>query len=241
MKYKVGDKVRVRSDLEVGKQYGNDNDSDKVYFVSGMKCHKGKIVTIQEIAYSAYRIKEDKWFWTDDMFEGKVVEDMDIEINKMIDEKVEEFRKQLIEETKKLVEEQKQKEKVFLKVGDKYWFISDIGTVSDTRWDNDNVDNQRLALENVFKTAEEAEFALEKLKVIAELKKFAESKDRRWDGVTNYCIIWDYDKYNGIGIDIVNNIRFKHNEIYFESKGKALEAIESVGEERVKKYYLEVE
>ena len=236
MKYKVGDKVRVRSDLEVGKQYGNSG----IYFVSGMECYKGRIVTIQEITcYKTYMIEEDGviYKWTDEMFEGEV-EDMDIEINKMIDEKIEEFRKQLIEEAKKLVEEQKQKEEVFPKVRDIYWFVNDCGGVTDTRWDNYVIDNNRLAIGNVFKTEEEAEFALEKLEVIAELRKFAESKDRKWNVRDyHYFINWDCDQAE---MFVDSNARWKHNEIYFESKEKAKEAIESVGEERIKKYYLEV-
>ena len=40
MKYKVGDKVRVRKDLEVGKRYGSD------IFVPDMKKYAGKTITL---------------------------------------------------------------------------------------------------------------------------------------------------------------------------------------------------
>lgn len=66
-KYKVGDKVRVRSDLEVGISYGIPN------FVGGMRKFLGKEVTISFVDYSddTYKIKEDDDFWwSDEMFEG---------------------------------------------------------------------------------------------------------------------------------------------------------------------------
>ena len=64
MKYKVGDKVRVREDLEVNKAYGEE------VFVSQMTPFKGKEVTISYIdSYGYYRIKEDSkgLRWTDEM------------------------------------------------------------------------------------------------------------------------------------------------------------------------------
>ena len=75
MKYKVGDKVRVREDLEADNWYG------KEIFVSGMGCLKGKIVTISKIRYDKYEIEEDNkiWWWTDEMFSGKISEDFSSE------------------------------------------------------------------------------------------------------------------------------------------------------------------
>ena len=71
MKYKVGDKVRVRSDLEVGKRYG------KHAFVYDMIKYSGKIVTIESVGESDYRIVEGIYSWTDEMFEP--VEEMSAE------------------------------------------------------------------------------------------------------------------------------------------------------------------
>ena len=65
MKYKVGDKVRVRSDLVVDKEYGVAN------FVCGMEHLKGKQVTIKKDDGTYYRIKEDDGVcaWTYEMLE----------------------------------------------------------------------------------------------------------------------------------------------------------------------------
>ena len=68
MKYKIGDKVLVRPDLEEGKKYGDD------VVMSDMLFFKGKIVTIEHVYHPyCYRIKEDpdQWHWTDEMFSEK--------------------------------------------------------------------------------------------------------------------------------------------------------------------------
>jgi hypothetical protein len=66
MKYKVGDKVRVRNDLVVNKTYG-----DGVWFRSDMARYKGQVVTISKVEDCFYNIKEDRccWSWIDEMFE----------------------------------------------------------------------------------------------------------------------------------------------------------------------------
>lgn len=63
MQYKVGDKVKVRSDLKVGKGYGEHA------FVHDMFKFVGKIVTIESVWKQGYRIEEDTYWWTDEMFE----------------------------------------------------------------------------------------------------------------------------------------------------------------------------
>jgi hypothetical protein len=67
MKYKVGDKVRVREDLIHGREYGGIT-----FYMDGCK---GKIVTISFVCSSNYyeiAEDEDKWNWTDEMFEDIV-------------------------------------------------------------------------------------------------------------------------------------------------------------------------
>lgn len=77
MKYKVGDKVRVKS-----KEWYDENQDTygnvpiKNYFVAGMSKWCGKEVTIDAVYDDSYRIKEDnnEWLWTNEMFEDGVVE-----------------------------------------------------------------------------------------------------------------------------------------------------------------------
>ena len=71
MKFKVGDKVKVRKDLKVNERYGVD------FFVEDMKRFRGKIVTIFSVRESLekYKIAQDAYGrnWTDEMFEDEIV------------------------------------------------------------------------------------------------------------------------------------------------------------------------
>jgi uridine phosphorylase len=79
MKYKVGDKVRVRSDLYDDGIYGGYDFSEE------MERYKGKIVTIistgRDCERDYYEIEEDdtKYAWTDEMFEGLEEEELTAE------------------------------------------------------------------------------------------------------------------------------------------------------------------
>ena len=73
MKYKIGDKVRVRDDLEIGKWYSMNNRTFSDFVNSKMITFKGKEVTIlADNCFGMYQIKEDngEYHWTDEMFSG---------------------------------------------------------------------------------------------------------------------------------------------------------------------------
>lgn len=70
-KYKVGDKVKVRSDLKHLAKYGG------VGVLKQMCDLRGKTVTIKNAVttgsgLNVYDIDESYWYWTDEMFEGLV-------------------------------------------------------------------------------------------------------------------------------------------------------------------------
>ena len=73
MKYKVGDKVKVRSDLEKNKGYGG------WYASESMVKMRGEIVTIRGVGSSAYELEENDLMWTDEMFEGLADEELTAE------------------------------------------------------------------------------------------------------------------------------------------------------------------
>lgn len=96
-------------------------------------------------------------------------------------------------------------------------------------------------MESIFEsdTKEEAEFALERLKVIHELKQFAEPKNTVWD-FTEYHYIICYD-YTGDRINYGCSSIMKYFDINFATEEMARKAVEAVGEDRIKKYYFGVE
>ena len=117
---------------------------------------------------------------------------------------------------------------------DKYYHISSDGIIRPFFWDGDEYDIRAMDMGNCYKTREEAEFEVERRKVMTELKKFAKDFVA---GERNYCIVWDF--YAG-EIYIGHRVLSKDNNLVFESEEKAQEAIKAIGEERVKKYILGV-
>lgn len=71
MKYKVGDKVKVRSDLKTSVLYGS------LYAVAEMI--KKKIVTITYVYDDCYKVVEDDYAWTDEMLEGLAEDELTAE------------------------------------------------------------------------------------------------------------------------------------------------------------------
>lgn len=145
--------------------------------------------------------------------------------------------KDLQEEIEKLKKEEA-KELTWPKYGDTYWSINATGSISSDTWRGYHSDRGCLSIGNVFHSEEEAEFAWERLKVIAELKKFAEPEDMTWDRI-NFHYVLEYD-YNTETIYIDWYGVYRNSGIHFESEEKALEAIKAVGSHRIIKYYLGV-
>lgn len=71
MKYKVGDEVKVRSDLKISVLYDGLCAIDEML--------KKEIVTIAYVYDGYYRVVEDEYKWTDEMFEGLVEDELTAE------------------------------------------------------------------------------------------------------------------------------------------------------------------
>lgn len=109
-------------------------------------------------------------------------------------------------------------------------------------WDNDSLDDNLYSIGNCFRTQEEAEFALKKQKVYTELKRFALEHNETeidWNDSDHekYCLMYDYYENR---IFTSYNRFIKTPIVYFTSKEIAKQAVEEIGEERLKKYYFEV-
>lgn len=122
---------------------------------------------------------------------------------------------------------------------DRYFCLDSAGISINTRWNDDICDLNRFSLGNCFKTKDEANFAAEKLRVIAELKRFAEEHnpanfDRNVYGLDKWYLYYDQsDKhvhaaYNKYGLN---------SEAIFANSDVTKAAIEKIGEDRLKKYY----
>lgn len=118
-----------------------------------------------------------------------------------------------------------------LKHGDEYYFIENEGETYFCKWDNTEWDWGRLAIGNVFRTIDAAEFAVERLKVLAEM--------REWAGNWNNAVALTYSKLsNKVEVEIANYTI--SGEIRFASFADAKNCIKAVGEDRIKKYYFRI-
>ena len=144
--------------------------------------------------------------------------------------RIEELEKELLE-LKGQVKEQQE----FPQSGERYWYSNGGGMVNSCFWKSEQFDLNRYRIGNMFKTEKQAEFAVEKLKVEAELRKFSRPfilGEENWylNMIRSKDITIAYDHYN-----------IHQGTVYFKSKDKVKEVIEIIGEERIKKYIFEVE
>ena len=152
-----------------------------------------------------------------------------------IQERIEALETEFNEKIKALKAEA-QREDDFPRDGDEYWYIDDEGDILNEKWDGLDFEEYRLEIGNIYKTEDEAEFAIEKLKVETELRKFS----------TNF-VLYKENWFLSLA-DTRKDVRplYEHRNdtqgvIYFESREKAEEAMDTVSEERIKKYIFGVE
>ena len=133
------------------------------------------------------------------------------------------------------LEEQEKQEREFPQYGNTYWCINAYGGVSKEIWDGYDIEKDMFEIGNGFRTEQEAEFAVEKLKVEAELRKF--SRPFHWGG-ENWILSMGTNKDIFL---VYEDDEMNQGAIYFEDEYKANEATDTVGEERIKKYIFGVE
>lgn len=128
------------------------------------------------------------------------------------------------------------------KVGEEYFYIDSYGQVLRSKWSNDIWDEYRYGIGNVFFTSEDAEFEVERRKVLTELQRYADEhneyeidwnnrKQEKW--IITYDVDGLYFLYD-YGCRDMGNIHFSSEEI-------AKQAVKKVGEYRIKKYLFRVE
>ena len=129
------------------------------------------------------------------------------------------------------------------KHGEKYWMIDNVGGSASITWFNDDIDNLRWKFGNVFKSQEEAQFVVEKHKVEVELQRYADEHNEceiDWEDEdqAKYCICFD-NKFKKL--DTNCNYVSQENNICFTSREIAKQAIQAIGEDKIKKYYFGME
>lgn len=126
------------------------------------------------------------------------------------------------------------------KEGETYYFMWGTGKADKGTFSAANEkDLMRLAVGNYFKTPEERDEAVEYLKVVTELKAYAYDHNDtiNWDDhqERKYKLCWNRETEK---VDTTWSRRKITDGIYFSSHEVAMAAVEAVGEDRIKKYYL---
>lgn len=155
-------------------------------------------------------------------------------MDKKLKKILEDLKKEYIEEVEEIITQYENKNKKVQKPdnGEYYYYINHYGEVYCVLWFDNDIDNESLSIGNIFKTREEAQFMIEKLKVIHELETLGRPFKY---GRDNYYIALDEEN---------NKILFYHNykhqskycNCYFDNEEEAQQAIEEIGEDRIKKY-----
>lgn len=126
------------------------------------------------------------------------------------------------------------------KLGEKYYGITITGEVAEDYWSEYAIDYELYRVGNCFAKEKAAIEASEKLKVIADLRRFAEENNH--DGFDVHdCNTRKYKLAYDIHNDIIEAIYtydlVTGDPVFFDSKAKAIAAAETVGRERIIKYY----
>lgn len=119
-----------------------------------------------------------------------------------------------------------------LKEGDTYYVISGYGEVLETTWKY-NIDSNSRKIGNAFLTKEEALFEAERRKIEAEMLRLGGRRTFKPDKV-NYYIMYDHENRNFIYLK--RNYLHIQGIIFFDSDIDAIDVVQEIGEDRIKKY-----
>lgn len=120
-----------------------------------------------------------------------------------------------------------------------YYSILANGSIDYTTYDSNNrIDKQRLSSGNCFKTREEAQYMLEKIKIINKLRELSNIKCS--ENKNKYFIYYNF-RENRVLCGETNLCKLSPFEACFKTAEDCKKAIETIGEDNLKKYYFDVE
>lgn len=172
---------------------------------------------------------------------------MNEQITIHLDNLTEEEREQLKKLLSKASEEPSKESRVWIpEKQERYYYIDGFVNVAADNWDDYEVDIDRLNVGNVFRNSEQAEFVSEKIKVKAELERYAlehnDPEKEAWNGNnSHFSIVHEALSEESIRVSRTLGAGRDESVTYFTSKEIAEGAIKSVGKDRILKYIFSVE
>lgn len=122
-----------------------------------------------------------------------------------------------------------------LQKGDECYFATVVGHIFSGTWDNWDAQIENRKLGNVFLTRKEAEYELERIKIETEMLRLGGRREFK-NGKNNYYIVCDFDTHYSIVVFNNKTDGFAPMTIYFDSAKECRNAIETIGEYRIKRY-----
>lgn len=124
-------------------------------------------------------------------------------------------------------------------MGENYFHIVSFDNITSLEWENDVFDNKYYNTRNVFKTIEEAEFEVERRKIMAELQNYADEHNGEI-AHPSYAFWLALDE-DDMSITVENDSFLPPvGTVLFSNGDIAYDAIETIGEDRILKYMFRV-
>lgn len=126
-------------------------------------------------------------------------------------------------------------------IGDNFWYIDAVSncSVEGYLYTDDEEDHNMIAIGNCFETSEDARHMMKKLEIINQLRKLSNINFNDSCNVAHYSIAYDIDAN-----EITSNVSCFYKDlpfnIYFATKEDCKKAVETIGEENLKKYYFDI-
>lgn len=193
-------------------------DIRKPKFELGQKVidKNGNVETV--IGFNSYHF-EDNEYWYDVSYDGEVL-----------------IKKESFLKPYSGKYEPKKKTVWDLKEGEECYSLTVCGNVLHGFWDGSSSSIEIRDTGGIFLTKEEAKYEIERRKVETEMFRLGGRREFK-NGENNYYIVCDFDSSH-FAICIFNNKSdgFAPMTIYFDSAKECRNAIETIGEDRIKRY-----
>ena len=118
-----------------------------------------------------------------------------------------------------------------------YYSIDRSGIIFGTNNVEFDMDRRAIELGNCFKTKEEAEHMVEKIKIINKLREL--SNTRSIYNQDKFIIYYNFQE-NKVSCGEINYTKVTPFEVYFKTREDCENAVKEIGEDNLKKYYFDI-
>lgn len=124
-------------------------------------------------------------------------------------------------------------------LGENYFRIDHFDNITSLEWENDVYDNKYYNARDIYKTKEEAEFEVERRKIMIELQNYADEHNGEIANPSDaFWIAFDEDDMS-ITVEMESYLP-PVGAVLFSNGDTAYDAIEAIGEDRILKYMFRV-